>query len=142
MLVHCKAVARGARRAFLVGDMPFGSGAALAVLGWAGLGWACSLQRRCAARRSACTLLRLGLPSTRDVAAALGQAVVPARRCYRSAQPATLNCHAPCHARAAVEVSPEHAVRSAIRMMKEGGMDAIKIEGGFRWAGRAAGAGD
>lgn len=27
MLSHCKAVARGARRAFLVGDMPFGSGA-------------------------------------------------------------------------------------------------------------------
>lgn len=29
MLSHCKAAARGARRAFLVGDMPFGSGAAL-----------------------------------------------------------------------------------------------------------------
>lgn len=37
MLVHCKAVARGARRAFLVGDMPFGSGgcgAAGLVGGW------------------------------------------------------------------------------------------------------------
>ena len=26
MLAHCKAVTRGARRAFCVGDMPFGSG--------------------------------------------------------------------------------------------------------------------
>lgn len=32
MLSHCKAVARGARRTFLVGDMPFGSG----VQGWRG----------------------------------------------------------------------------------------------------------
>jgi 3-methyl-2-oxobutanoate hydroxymethyltransferase len=55
MLLHCKAVARGARRAFLIGDMPFGS----------------------------------------------------------------------------FEESPQQAVASAIRMMKEGQMDAVKIEGGF-----------
>ena len=53
MLSHCKAVARGATRAFLVGDLPFGS----------------------------------------------------------------------------YEVSTSEAVRSAIRMLKEGGMDAVKLEG-------------
>ncbi|KAI3426433.1 hypothetical protein D9Q98_008801 [Chlorella vulgaris] len=64
MLSHCKAAARGAQRAFLVGDMPFGS----------------------------------------------------------------------------VEVGPEHAVRSAIRMMKEGGMDGVKIEGGFTSRARSVAA--
>ncbi|WIA10720.1 hypothetical protein OEZ85_010894 [Tetradesmus obliquus] len=54
MLMHCKAVARGAARAFLVGDLPFGS----------------------------------------------------------------------------YELSTTEAVRSAIRMLKEGGMDAVKLEGG------------
>jgi ketopantoate hydroxymethyltransferase len=53
MLMHCKAVARGAARAFLVGDLPFGS----------------------------------------------------------------------------YELSATEAVRSAIRMLKEGGMDAVKLEG-------------
>jgi 3-methyl-2-oxobutanoate hydroxymethyltransferase len=55
MLMHCKAVSRGAARAFLVGDLPFGS----------------------------------------------------------------------------YELSATEAVRSAIRMLKEGGMDAVKLEGGW-----------
>ncbi|KAI8472039.1 MAG: ketopantoate hydroxymethyltransferase [Monoraphidium minutum] len=54
MLVHCQAVARGAQRAFLVGDLPFGS----------------------------------------------------------------------------YELSTTDAVRSAVRLLKEGGMDAVKLEGG------------
>ncbi|KAF8068334.1 KPHMT2 [Scenedesmus sp. PABB004] len=54
MLSHCKAVSRGAARAFLVGDLPFGS----------------------------------------------------------------------------YELSATDAVRSAVRMLKEGGMDAVKLEGG------------
>jgi 3-methyl-2-oxobutanoate hydroxymethyltransferase len=54
MLTHCKAVARGATRAFLIGDLPFGS----------------------------------------------------------------------------YELSTTEAVKSAVRMLKEGGMDAVKLEGG------------
>ncbi|GBF91153.1 3-methyl-2-oxobutanoate hydroxymethyltransferase mitochondrial [Raphidocelis subcapitata] len=54
MLVHCQAAARGAQRAFLVGDLPFGS----------------------------------------------------------------------------YELASTEAVRSAVRMLKEGGMDAVKLEGG------------
>lgn len=53
MLSHCKAVARGATRAFLIGDLPFGS----------------------------------------------------------------------------YELSTTEAVKSAVRMLKEGGMDAVKLEG-------------
>lgn len=53
MLTHCKAVARGASRAFLIGDLPFGS----------------------------------------------------------------------------YELSTTEAVKSAVRMLKEGGMDAVKLEG-------------
>ncbi len=54
MLSHCKAVARGAPRAFLIGDLPFGS----------------------------------------------------------------------------YELSTTEAVKSAVRMLKEGSMDAVKLEGG------------
>lgn len=60
MLSHCKAVSRGAARAFLVGDLPFGS----------------------------------------------------------------------------YELSATDAVRSAVRMLKEGGMDAVKLEGEGARAGR------
>lgn len=62
MLMHCKAVARGAQRAFLVGDLPFGS----------------------------------------------------------------------------YELSATDAVRSAVRMLKEGGMDAVKLEGAWAAAVTAA----
>ncbi len=62
MLHHCRAVARGAKRAFLVGDMPFGS----------------------------------------------------------------------------YEVSPEEAVRNAVRFLKEGHMDAVKLEGGQEMADQVA----
>jgi 3-methyl-2-oxobutanoate hydroxymethyltransferase len=62
MLMHCKAVARGARRSFLVGDLPFGS----------------------------------------------------------------------------YELGIRDAVSSAVRMLKEGGMDAVKIEGGSQGRVEAA----
>ncbi len=62
MLHHCRAVARGARRAFLVGDMPMGS----------------------------------------------------------------------------YEASDEEAVRTAMRFVKEGGMEAVKLEGGREMSSRVA----
>lgn len=109
MLAHCKAVARGARRAFLVGDMPFGSGEEMG--GWrAGAG----IRARPAWQPRA----------------------PPCRPASRPAHPRPA-LRVPDHC--AVEESPEAAVRSAVRMMKEGQMDAVKIEGGFRWAGLRVG---
>ncbi|KAF3784179.1 3-methyl-2-oxobutanoate hydroxymethyltransferase 2 [Nymphaea thermarum] len=77
MLVHCRAVARGAKRPLLVGDLPFGS-------------------YETSSSQSAGPALRSG--ETLIVS----------------------NCN----------MNSGQAVESAVRMLKEGGMDAIKLEGG------------
>lgn len=107
MLAHCKAVARGARRAFLVGDMPFGSGARAG-------GWVVGCWRLGRVPRAACC------PARRWCA---GHACLP-RRCATplpcSAAPSPLLARPPAAACSGGEPRGGGALRGA---HDEGGPD-------------------
>ncbi|MFQ6668698.1 hypothetical protein Gotur_034249 [Gossypium turneri] len=105
MLVHCRAVARGAKRPLLVGDLPFGT-------------YETSTSQ---VGQNYCIMFVVG---RRNSTAWYGfQVTIPSvsRDALRlSAESSSIR----------ENNDPLRAVDTAVRILKEGGMDAIKLEGG------------
>ena len=96
MLTHCKAVARGASRPFLIGDLPFGT-------------YEVSPTQAVA---TAVRFLKEGCMDAVKLEGAFSPSVLSFLLCT-------------------YEVSPSQAVATAVRFLKEGCMDAVKLEGAF-----------
>ncbi|PPD87494.1 hypothetical protein GOBAR_DD15548 [Gossypium barbadense] len=98
MLVHCRAVARGAERPLLVGDLPFGT-------------YETSTSQTIPSVSRDALRLSAGSSSIRENNDPLR---VPQRLLWKDG----------------AFLDYEQAVDTAVRILKEGGMDAIKLEGG------------
>lgn len=74
-------------------------------------------------------MVSLGMPDTSEVT--LDDMILHARAVSRAANRAFTVADLPmgCY-----EISPEHALQSAIRMVKEGRMQSVKLEGGIEYA--------
>ncbi|MBA0825762.1 hypothetical protein Goarm_010680, partial [Gossypium armourianum] len=101
MLVHCRAVARGAKRPLLVGDLPFGTYETS------------TSQALCTIPSVSRDALRLSAESS-SIRENNDPLRVPQRLLWKDG----------------AFLDYEQAVDTAVRILKEGGMDAIKLEGG------------
>ena len=125
MLVHCRSVSRGARRYAWPENFWPPRPASLPRPGCSPLACALLLSPRLAAlRRNALAAepLRrggLGVSSASQEPPTPPLALRPGYRCFIVGDMPF----------GSVEVSPEHAVRNAVRLIKEGEVDAVKIEG-------------